>query len=197
MLVGIANKRFPLKSLAGKTFRYSRCMRNPQFYVIGKRPIGHNLPSIREFSWDISLRICQILMSLHNGSGFIRKEKRDWHQFKATLECTQIKGMCRHYMKDDYRDTCHHVASLFYSDLRLLQMWVLILRNFSNALCNPSHNSVSFVHIIFAHDDQYCLTVTCKTSRIRCLETSSIIYWQTQIHTPLLLRCHGSDNYSD
>ena len=34
----IDNQRFPLKSMAGKRSRYSRCMRHPQFYVSGKRP---------------------------------------------------------------------------------------------------------------------------------------------------------------
>ena len=34
----IANQRFPLKSVAGKRSRHSRCMRNPQIYIFGKRP---------------------------------------------------------------------------------------------------------------------------------------------------------------
>ena len=36
MHTGIANYRFPMKSLAGKR---SRRMRSPQFYVSGKRPM--------------------------------------------------------------------------------------------------------------------------------------------------------------
>ena len=35
----IANWWFPLKSVAGKRSRHSRRMRNPQYYVSGKRPI--------------------------------------------------------------------------------------------------------------------------------------------------------------
>ena len=41
MLAGIANLRFPLKAVAGKTFPafHSRRRLNPQFYVSGKRPM--------------------------------------------------------------------------------------------------------------------------------------------------------------
>ena len=37
MPAGIANPRFPLKSVAGKRSRHSRRMRDPQFYGSGKR----------------------------------------------------------------------------------------------------------------------------------------------------------------
>ena len=41
---GIANWRFPLKSaVGGKRSRHSRRMRNPQFYVSGKRPMNATL----------------------------------------------------------------------------------------------------------------------------------------------------------
>ena len=40
MHAGIAEERFPLKSVAGKRSRHPLCMRNPQFYVSGKRPIS-------------------------------------------------------------------------------------------------------------------------------------------------------------
>ena len=46
MHAGIANKRFPLKSVAGKRSRHSRRMPNPLFCVSGKRPIGRPLASI-------------------------------------------------------------------------------------------------------------------------------------------------------
>ena len=40
MHAGIANSRFPLNSAAGgKRSRHSRRMRNPRFYVSGKRPM--------------------------------------------------------------------------------------------------------------------------------------------------------------
>ena len=60
LYAGFAKLRFLLKSTAGKRFRHSRCMRNPQFYVSGKRPMpiveGHRgrdpLPEITGM-WDL------------------------------------------------------------------------------------------------------------------------------------------------
>ena len=40
MHAGVANRRFPLKSVSGKTFPAFPAMHNPQFYASGKSPIS-------------------------------------------------------------------------------------------------------------------------------------------------------------
>ena len=55
MHVGIANERFILMSVAGKRSRHSRCMRNPQFYLSGKRPMCH--PKLLHLSDRVMSRI--------------------------------------------------------------------------------------------------------------------------------------------
>ena len=65
-MLGSLTSGFPLKSMAGKRSRHSRRMRNPQFYVSGKRPMVVRAQSCR--AWMLTL--LWVLISCSSNSRF-------------------------------------------------------------------------------------------------------------------------------
>ena len=68
MHVGIANPRW-----RGKRSRYSQCMRNPQFYAFGKRPMGWLSGNTNcHGCWD-NLNTCNTFLIYMNHKYFFKK----------------------------------------------------------------------------------------------------------------------------